>query len=112
MKPTTNMCPICGRPKLPSPSPKARQQRKRAAQSLAQHLAFALNIPNARNLILILGRGDESGNHEALEHWVLNKIGKLDRWPLPADEVHTLISELERDLRLLLSDLNPGGFHV
>ena len=112
MKPVTNICPACGRPRPPAPASRAQQQRKRATRALARHLAFALNIPDATNLILILGRGDESGNHAALEYWVSDKLGHIERWPLPADEVHALISELERDLRLLLADVSPGGFHV
>ncbi len=112
MKPVTNICPACGRPRSPAPSSSTQQQRKRAARALAGHLAFALNIPDARNLVFILGRGDEPGNHEALEHWVLDRLGHIECWPLPADEVHALINDLERDLRMLLADLSPGSFHV
>jgi len=81
--------------------------------ALASHLIFTLNIPARNNqLIFILGDGSEPDNHQAITHWVLTKISHIQQWPLPADEVHPLISELETELRDLLSDIQQGRFYV
>ncbi|HKI62293.1 MAG TPA: hypothetical protein VKA31_08375 [Mariprofundaceae bacterium] len=111
-QPNTYTCPSCGHKKPGMPSARLIEQRRKAARALANHLVFALNIPQSKQLVFILGNGSENDNHEAAAHWVLGKIAHLNQWPLPADEVHELITELERELRETLSDLEHGRFYV
>lgn len=105
-------CPTCGHKQPGNPTTQLIEQRNKAARALANHLVFALNIPNTNNLVFILGQGYEQNNREAIVSWVLSKIQNLSQWPLQADEVHTLISDLERELSGTLSDLEHGRFYV
>lgn len=106
------VCPSCGHRHPVKSNTKLNEQRKRAARALATHLAFSLNIPNDTHLVFILGSGSETTNHAALEHWVLTKLAHLTQWPMPAGEVHELITDLERELRGMLTDLENGRFYV
>jgi len=106
------VCPSCGHRHPIKSNPRLNKQRMQAAKALANHLAFSLNIPDSTQLVFILGSGRETTNHAALEHWVLTKLAHLTQWPMPADEVHALITDLERELRDMLSDLEHGRFYV
>ena len=108
----TETCPTCGHRNIIKSGNRIVEQRRKAASALANHLAFSLNIPRTRELVFILGKGTEGDNHAAVAHWVMEKIGYVNSWPLPADEVHTLISDLERELSSILSDLDHGRFYV
>lgn len=105
-------CPTCGHKQLGTLSARLIEQRNKAARALANHLIFALKIPNGNQLVFILGQGCEQDNRGAITTWVLSKIQNLSQWPLQADEVHTLISDLERELGSTLSDLEHGRFYV
>lgn len=112
MKPAMLTCPACGH-HLSSPSSRVRDTRRtRGARALARHLAVTLNIPDDDRLVFIFGSGREKSNHQAIEHWVHARLERIDRWPLPADEVQELVTELEREARRLLADLEQGRFHV
>ncbi len=112
MKANIYICPSCGHRHPVKSNPRLNEQRTRAAKALANHLTFSLNIPDSTQLVFILGSGSEMTNHAALEHWIMNKLAHLTQWPIPAEEVHELITDLERELRDTLSDLEHGRFYV
>ena len=97
-------CPLCGAVKSRSVEAPGVLARK-AARPLAAHLAFVHRIPQGRELVCILGAGNEHDNYDALNQWVLEQIGDLDRWPLSSEEVAILIEDLERSLGRVLSGI-------
>jgi len=112
MKTNIYICPSCGHRHPIKNNPRLNEQRTRAAKALANHLTFSLNIPDGTQLVFILGSGRETTNRAALEHWIMNKLAHLTQWPIPAEEVHELITGLQRELSGILSDLEYGRFYV
>jgi len=56
-------------------------QKKRYTRNLAESLSLITRIPDGKQLVCILGKGDESNNLEALSTWINNelKICTLDQ---------------------------------
>lgn len=56
-------------------------QKKRYTRNLAESLSLIARIPDGKQLVCILGKGDESNNLEALSTWINNelKICTLDQ---------------------------------
>jgi len=104
-------CPTCGHEQV-KPANHLIEQRRKAAIALASHLIFALNLQPGKELVFILGQGHEKDNRDAVANWVLNQISHITRWPLPSDEVHELITDLERNLSNTLTDLDHGVSYV
>jgi len=55
-------------------------QRKkvRLSRNYAQGLAALLHIdPHGKQLISLVGKGDESSNEEALSHWVFQRLEQI-----------------------------------
>ncbi len=106
---TTTICPLCGaaRSETRKPSPGLR----RAARSLAAHLAFVHNIRDGHGLACILGTDLELDNLEALTQWVEKRIAHLPAWPLSSEEVAALIDELEASLGRILETARLGRGH-
>lgn len=94
-------CPLCGANRVREPS-KTTPDLRKAARSLAAHLAFVHNIQDGCALVCILGNGLERDNFEALTHWVEEQIRHIRDWPLSSSEVTLLIDDLERSLGHIL----------
>jgi len=114
MKPDIKIsnCPVCGAKRSIRLNDNQLEMRRKAARSLASHLAFTFQISPQKELVLILGNGNERNNHEAISNWVMDRISHIRQWPLPSGEVNELIAELEHDLERVLSDLKHGSHYV
>jgi len=105
-------CPTCGHEQISRPANHLIEQRRKAAMALASHLVFALNIQQGKELVFVLGQGHERDSRDAVANWVLNQISYITRWPLPSDEVHELITDLEQKLGDILADIDHGVSYV
>jgi len=105
-------CPLCGNAKRKHQTKSQSDIRRTAARSLASHLCFVFQIPPRKDLVLILGHGNEANNQQAIASWIQDRLCHIEQWPLPSGEVNDLIDCLERDLGNILSDLNHGAMHV
>jgi len=105
-------CPICGALRNISINTSQMKMRQKAAKALANHLSFTLQIPPRRELVNIIGHGSEHNNQEAIASWVMDRISNIHQWPLPSEDVSELITQLEQDLIVMLSDMRLGIPHV
>jgi len=99
------ICPLCGGKKVDKPLANPLDMRRKAAQSLTNHLIFALRIKPGNELVFILGSGTEKDNHAAVRSWVMNRIADVESWPMTSTDVSGLVNSLEHDLGEILHDM-------
>jgi len=82
------------------------KQHRAFVYNLAYFVMYKLEIQNNRTLVVLLGKGTEYSNQQALIHWILERYSKES-----FSEMEHIIDDIAKDLyRFLDDELNNGDF--
>ncbi len=79
----------------------------RTARAIAFHLAWTMGISQGRELVILLGAGNERDNIEALTQWVIDQVDRLEIPPASSIDIAALADDLARKLERLLDSARP-----
>lgn len=104
-----SLCPRCGAHISKTMNKEDDPQRRSAAQMLARHLTFSLQIRQGNQLRRLPGvNGQETDTIDVIASWVLMRLGQTEQWPLPSSDAVLLVESLEAELRAYLQNIHIG----
>ena len=75
-------------------------QENKQVQHLASTLCLLFKIESGTELIIVIGNGDESNNHKAMENWVTTNLSKIEELS-PKQQLEELKDRLMIELEYL-----------